>query len=101
MSRDDGGRAVLHLVLTGHWFGEVASGRKTVEYRKITPHWSQRLAKRDYTHVCFSRGYTSKVRITRRITAIDTGPCPYEGWDGIYYRVHFEGGAGDGADRRG
>lgn len=33
----------LRLVLTGHWFEEIKSGRKTSEYRLDTPYWVKRL----------------------------------------------------------
>lgn len=83
----------LHLVLTRHWFDLIASGEKTVEYRAMTPYWRKRIwDKRESLigeSVTFARGYT-KQTITRRIVAIDTGPCPYDGWGGEYYRVSFE-----------
>lgn len=34
---------ILKLVLTDHWFEEIKSGRKTHEYRKLTPFWIKRL----------------------------------------------------------
>lgn len=36
---------VLKLVLTDHWFEEIKSGRKTSEYRKVTPFWEKRISK--------------------------------------------------------
>lgn len=83
----------LRLVLKANWFDRIATGQKTVEYREITPYWQKRIWADRHTligeSVTFSRGYTKRT-ITRRITAIDTGPCPYDGWDGVYYRVHFD-----------
>ncbi|MBQ8465330.1 MAG: hypothetical protein IJ545_04895 [Alphaproteobacteria bacterium] len=35
----------LKLVLTDHWFEEIKSGRKTHEYRKVTPFWIKRFEK--------------------------------------------------------
>lgn len=80
----------LHLVLTHHWFDEITAGRKLVEYRALTRHWAKRIwnAVEPGDLVCFSRGYTQET-ITRRITQIDVGDCPYDGWDALYYRVHF------------
>lgn len=46
----------------------------------------------------FRVGYPSNYKprkwpdIVRRITKIDIGKCPYEGWDGEYFRIHFEKG---------
>lgn len=36
---------ILKLVLTDHWFDEIKSGRKTHEYRKVTPFWIKRFEK--------------------------------------------------------
>jgi len=82
---------VVPLVLTHQWFEETENGGKRVEYRRITPHWEKLIwAKRDrITHVRFSKGY-SKTQTTFRVTEIDIGPCPIEGWDGEFYRIHFE-----------
>jgi hypothetical protein len=82
----------LHIVLKYQWFDLIASGEKTVEYRKITPYWRARIWDKRHAligeFVTFSRGYTSET-IARRIDRIDVGPCPYGGWAGDYYRVHF------------
>lgn len=99
-----------------HWYDKIASGDKTVEYRRVCRHWGSRLhvtnmplAKgegwveidgsrempKDWFAV-FRVGYPSKGKqgkfpdIVRRITKIDIGPCPYDGWDGEYFRIHFE-----------
>lgn len=55
----------LKLVLTDHWFDEIKSGRKSHEYRRITPFWIKRLLATDedgdfcYKHdkVEFQRAY--------------------------------------------
>jgi hypothetical protein len=79
----------LFLILSGLWFDKVESGEKLVEYRQICPHWKGRLEGREYKTVTFQRGYSAKHRIVRRVLKIDVGPCPYEGWTGDYYRIHF------------
>ena len=81
---------VLHLVLTGHWFDEMTAGRKNIEYRRCTPHWRRLLwdRRRSITHARFSRGYTSRT-ILRPVLAVDCGGCPYDGWDGRFYRLHL------------
>ena len=80
----------LHLVLTFHWFGEIQSGRKRIEYRQMTPRWKKLIwDRRDKLGtVAFARGYTKNSE-TYAIDKIDIGPCPYEGWAGEYYRIHF------------
>ena len=83
-------RLVVHFVLTYHWFDEMTAGRKHIEYRAMTPHWTRLLWERrkQITHARFSRGYTGTV-ITRPVWRIDKGPCPYEGWYSDYYRMHL------------
>ena len=81
--------ATIHFVLQRHWFEEIESGRKTVEYREITPYWTARLTRPDITHAAFSRGYIKRHRITRPVLKIDIGPCPYPGWTGDFYRIHL------------
>lgn len=81
----------LLLVLTYHWYDEIAAGRKRVEYRTMSPHWRRLIWERrhELKTVTFRRGYTN-TSLCRRITHIDTGACPYDGWDGEYYLIHFE-----------
>ena len=81
---------VVHLVLTHHWFDEMAAGRKDVEYRRKGIHWTRIIWKRAnrITHARFSRGYTSTT-ITRPVVGIDIGPCPIDGWPGVYYRLQL------------
>lgn len=51
---------VAHLVLTFHWFDEIASGRKRIEYRKAKPYWMKRVWDRRVDILIFHRGYTDK-----------------------------------------
>lgn len=82
----------LHLPLFYRRFWEVRYGTppKRVEYRVMKPRWDKQIwAKRDTLKtVVLHRVYTSNV-VRAEITKIDIGPCPYAGWDGDYYRVHF------------
>lgn len=83
------------------WYDKIASGEKTIEYREIKPYWQKRLQEamfqyndgislKDWT-VTFRLGYSTKYPdIVKHVTKIDVGPCPYEGWDGNYIRIHFE-----------
>lgn len=106
--------------LKKEWYDKIASGEKTVEYRNVTDHWASRLMPNTipksshkvdicgnfyFTHMetkplipndwfaVFRLGYSSKhPDIVCRIVKIDIGYCPYKGWDGEYFRVHFEKG---------
>lgn len=80
----------VHLVLNFHWYTETTEGGKRIEYRKMSPHWEKLIWERrdSITHVRFSKGYTSEVT-TYKVDKIDIGKCPIEGWDGEYYRIHF------------
>lgn len=79
----------LNLVLTGYWYDETEAGRKPIEYRAMTPHWRKRIWDRrgDFLRVRFYRGYTKR-NLERDVVKIDIGPCPIQGWDGEYYRIH-------------
>ena len=83
-------KVIVHLVLTHYWFDEMTAGRKDIEYRAMSPHWTKLIWDRrgKITHARFSRAYTSTM-ILRPVTRIDIGPCPYEGWDADYYRLHL------------
>ena len=83
----------LDLVLKFHWFDEIEAGRKDIEYREIRPYWTVRIWERrdKIKTVTFRRAYTLK-KLTRNVEKIDIGPCPYEGWDGEYYRIYFTPG---------
>lgn len=85
-----------------HWYDKIASGEKTVEYRRICDHWMRRLCEklpnanghkiRRFDIAEFRLGYKKQGAIVRKITNIDIGPCPYPGWNGEYFRIHFENG---------
>jgi hypothetical protein len=86
----------LTCVLTHHWFDRILSGSKRVEYRDMGTHWSKRLTpakQKALKWVVFQRGYTKVGEIKFRIDKIDTGKCPYPGWDDKYYRIHFSKGS--------
>jgi len=80
----------LHLFLTAHWFDLTEQDKKPVEYRRMgTRMEKQILSAKPGDLVAYHRGYTSNVCV-RRITKIDIGPCPIEGWYGDFYRIHSE-----------
>lgn len=88
--------------LKREWYDKIASGEKTVEYRKNCRYWDVRLRKammhtrglilpRQQYLAVFRLGYSRKhPDIVRRIVKIDIGPCPYDGWDGDYFRIYFK-----------
>ncbi|MEI6165907.1 MAG: hypothetical protein WCS52_01815 [bacterium] len=81
----------LHLVLTHHWFDEIAEGRKFVEYRAPSERWMRLIYSRrsEIIHVRFARGYTKQTMLFP-VRLIDIGKCPYEGWQGNFIRIHFD-----------
>ena len=83
-------RVVLHLILSFDWWHQVLSGNKTVEYRRICPNWSRLIWSRRAAikRVVFHKGYTDAT-ITCDVDNIDIGECPYGGWNGNFYRIHF------------
>jgi len=52
---------ILHLVLKKKWFDMIASGEKTVEYRKFSQYWIDRISGKKV--VVFHLGYTRKIII--------------------------------------
>lgn len=93
---------LLHLPLKAEWYRMIESGVKTEEYRSEKPYWRKRLMRcakffdwcndggscqtcsaykknqfRDYTHVCFRYGYTSRT-MTFEIKDITIGMGKYE-----------------------
>jgi len=93
---------ILHLPLKAEWYRMIESGVKTEEYRSDKPYWRKRLLRcyksidwcddgvscrscsvyqkkqfRNYTHVCFRYGYTSRT-MTFEIKDITIGIGKYE-----------------------
>jgi len=52
-------KRILHLTLLKKWFDEIASGRKTKEYRAIKLYWTIRLKDRVYDEIWFKNGYST------------------------------------------
>lgn len=81
--------------LKREWYDKIVSGQKAVEYRNQSTHWIARLTDgggrfRGFKYAEFRLGYTKRGAIRRAITNIDIGPCPYDGWHGNYFRIHFK-----------
>ena len=81
----------LDLILTHHWYDEVESGRKVIEYREMSSWWTRLIWDRrlEISRVRFRRGYT-KTSITIPVVSIDIGECPYPEWNETYYRIHLD-----------
>lgn len=59
--------ADIHATLTYNWFDEIKAGRKTAEYRRITPYWEKKLTNiKPGDCIVFHRGYSDQT-IRRRI----------------------------------
>lgn len=84
------------LPLKRVWFARIWNGEKNVEYREKKPYWDKRIRNwmRDepgMKHgVVFQIGYSnSGPRMFADVYKVDVGKCPYDGWDGEFYRIHF------------
>jgi len=84
------------LPLKRIWFAKIWNGEKDVEYRQKKPYWDKRIGswvrnKNDEIHtILFQIGYAnSGPRMLVDVYETDVGPCPYEGWGGRFYRLHF------------
>ena len=82
---------ILHL--SRKWFAEIAAGRKCVEFREKKPYWDKRIGGwlvPGIRFVEFRLGYArAQYRMLAQVGKVDVGQCPYEGWDGDYYRLRF------------
>ena len=84
---------ILPIFLANKWYDLIADRKKKVEYRRICDHWTSRLFingtnRLKYRYVRFHRAYTQTMQYAR-IRKVDVGPCPYDGWEGDFYRIHF------------
>lgn len=85
----------LTLPLKRFWFDRIKCCDKRIEYREVKPHWDKRL--KPWLNgggigktVAFTLGYKMFPRIEAIVSEVDIGTCPYDGWDGHYYRIHFK-----------
>ena len=51
---------ILTLRLKATWWDQIASGKKTVEFRLATPYWRKRLIGRHYDEIHLWKGYPPK-----------------------------------------
>jgi len=84
----------LVLNMKREWFAAIWNGTKTTEYREKKPYWEKRIG--NWVGECCGRfvemrlGYkrTTPVMLLQ-VDRVDIGPCPYPGWAGEYFRLHF------------
>ena len=83
-------KSIIHLVLTHHWFDEISSGRKMIEYRELkNSHLKRILNNPELKTIVFHRGYSSII-VIMTVSSVDVGPCPYPDWPGDYIRIHLK-----------
>ncbi|WP_345985304.1 hypothetical protein WCX49_11925 [Sulfurimonas sp. HSL-1656] len=77
------GARVLHLVVTQHWFDEIAAGRKLEDFRVIKDCWFTRMMRKNE-----SSTYKKEVIIASLRRDCTTTSLPIEGFEllGIEYR---------------
>jgi len=64
----------LRLVLMKKWFDLIASGKKSEEYRDISPYWTSRLHGKVFDAVEFRNGYGAKSpSVTREFKSCTIG----------------------------
>jgi hypothetical protein len=72
---------VLQMNSSKHCFDEVASGRRKVEIRPLTPFWRSRLDSRKYSEIHMRNGYSATAPFLRvefkgvEIRDVEGQPC--------------------------
>ena len=86
----------LVLTMKRVWFAKIWNGEKTIEYREKKPYWTRRIGEWVGNEplvkfVEMRLGYRGNIPVILiQVNSVDVGKCPYEGWTGDYYRMHFE-----------
>ena len=85
------------LVLKKEPLNDIATGKKTIEFRRGCLHWRQRLETKSYDKVLFQRGYSRDARLVRRIRKtvksftprvdFNWTPTPLEPF---FYEIHLD-----------
>jgi len=82
------------LSLKRKWFAKIWNGEKTIEYRRVTPKYRKLATWIGEARGVFMMFYIGMMktgpRMLVQVSKIDVGPCPLEGFDGEYYRIHFD-----------
>ena len=81
----------MTFCLTRHWWLMIKDGRKTVEYREVSPYWTARVRNlKPGDRIWFRRGRFDRFSDVPAIfDGVDVGPCPYPGWPPQVYRIRF------------
>lgn len=83
----------LILNMKREWFARIWNGDKTVEYREVKPYWTRRIGNwvgKETRFIEMRLGYLKNGPVMLlQVGHTDIGPCPYDGWNGDYYRIHF------------
>ena len=82
----------LHLTLTYHWYDEIKSGRKKIDYREKKPYWIKRIDGKKFNQVILQRGY-SGVRMCKKwvkTEILDSGINTDLKIDKPVYAIYFE-----------
>lgn len=76
------------------WFAKIWNGEKNVEYRSVSPKYKRLADWVGNAKGVFMMFYIGMMatgpRMLVQVSRIDIGKCPIEGFDGDYYRIHFE-----------
>lgn len=84
----------LILNMKRKWFAKIWNGEKDVEYREVKPYWQKRIGEwvgKRGKFVCVVLGYRRETAMMLlQVDKVDVGDCPHEGFDGVYFRLHFQ-----------
>lgn len=58
-------KRILTLRMKAKWWDQIASGEKTVEFRRATDYWRKRLVGRHYDEIHLWKGYPPKTDTTK------------------------------------
>lgn len=65
-----------------------------MEYREVKPYWQKRIGEwvgKRGKFVCVVLGYRRETAMMLlQVDKVDVGDCPHEGFDGVYFRLHFQ-----------
>lgn len=83
----------LILNMKREWFAKIWNGEKTIEYRERKPYWDKRIGNwvgQRGKFVLMVLGYQRRTpAMLLQVDRVSIGECPYEGWGGEYYQLHF------------
>jgi hypothetical protein len=82
----------LHLPLTYHWYDEIESGRKSIDYREQSEHWKSRIEGNTFDGVVLSRAYSGERMVKKWIKTekLNSGIDTDLAVSGPVYAIYFE-----------